>query len=88
MAQGLQVAPNPVTGSEVKLTYTLAKETGNAILVLSDNNGRPVLQQRVALQQGLNQLSLQTGALKGGIYIVTLRLAGGVSESKKLILVK
>lgn len=87
-ALGLQVAPNPVTGSEVKLTYTLAKETGDAILVLSDNNGRPVLQQRVALQQGLNQLSLQTGALKGGIYIVTLRLAGGVSESKKLILVK
>jgi len=85
---GLQVAPNPVTGNEVKLTYTLAKEAGKAVLLLSDNSGRPVLQQRVALQQGLNQLTLQTGALRGGIYIVTLQLAGGVSESKKLILVK
>lgn len=85
---GLQVAPNPVTGNEVKLTYTLAKEAGKAVLLLSDNTGRPVLQQRVSLQQGLNQLTLQTGALKGGIYIVTMQLAGGVSESKKLILVK
>lgn len=85
---GLQVAPNPVTGNEVRLSYTLVKEAGNAVLLLSDNTGRPVMQQRVALQQGLNQLTLQTGALKGGIYIVTLQLAGGVSESKKLILVK
>jgi peptidoglycan hydrolase-like amidase len=85
---GLQIAPNPVTGSEVKLTYTLTQKAHNAIILLSDNTGRPVLQQRVALQQGLNQLTLQTGALKGGIYIVTLQLAGGVSESKKLVLVK
>lgn len=86
--QGLQVAPNPVTGNEVKLTYNLTGKGSNAVILLSDNNGRPVLQQRVAVQRGLNQLTLQTGALKGGIYIVTLQLAGGVSESKKLILVK
>jgi peptidoglycan hydrolase-like amidase/N-acetyl-anhydromuramyl-L-alanine amidase AmpD len=87
-AAKLQVAPNPVTGSEVKVSYTSALPSQGAILLLSDNTGRPVQQQRVTLQQGINQLSLHTGALKGGIYIVTLKLAGGLSESKKVVLVK
>ncbi|GAA0527770.1 hypothetical protein GCM10009415_06350 [Chitinophaga japonensis] len=34
------------------------------------------------------KFSLPTGALKSGIYIVTLQLANGRVESKKLVLLK
>jgi N-acetyl-anhydromuramyl-L-alanine amidase AmpD len=86
-ANRLEVAPNPVSGSEVKVTYTVTLPS-QAMLQLYDNFGRLVRQQRVALQQGVNRLSLDVSALKGGIYIVTVRAADGSVESKQFVLIR
>jgi len=85
--ENLQVAPNPVNGSEVKITYTLREASQAATIVLSDYYGRTVRQQRVSLQQGNNQLTLHTGKLKAGMYVVTIQLQTGKTESKKLMAV-
>lgn len=86
-ANRLEVAPNPVSGSEIKVSY-VATLPSQATLQLFDNFGRLVQQQRVALQQGINRFSLNVAALKGGIYIVTVRAAGGSVESKKVVLIR
>lgn len=86
-ANRLEVAPNPVSGNEVKISYTVSLPSP-AMLQLYDNFGRLVKQERVALQQGVNRLSLDVSALKGGIYIVTVRAAGGSVESKKFVLIR
>ncbi|HEY1167244.1 MAG TPA: N-acetylmuramoyl-L-alanine amidase [Chitinophaga sp.] len=86
-ANRLEVAPNPVTGNEVKVSYTVSVPS-QAMLQLYDNFGRLVKQERVALQQGVNRLSLDVSTLKGGIYIVTVRAAGGSVESKKFVLIR
>jgi N-acetyl-anhydromuramyl-L-alanine amidase AmpD len=86
-ANRLEVAPNPVSGNEVKISYTVSVPS-QAMLQLYDNFGRLVKQERVALQQGVNRLSLDVSALRGGIYIVTVRAAGGSVESKKFVLIK
>jgi hypothetical protein len=86
-ADNLRLAPNPVTGSEVTVYYTLQGAAQPATISLGDYNGRPVRVQRVALQQGYNQLTLHTGTLKAGMYIVTIQLQTGKTESKKIMVV-
>jgi len=83
----LRLAPNPVTGSEVTVYYTLQGAAQPATISLGDYNGRPVRVQRVTLQQGYNQLTLHTGTLKAGMYIVTIQLQTGKTESKKIMVV-
>ena len=77
-ANRLEVAPNPVSGNEVKISYTVSLPSP-AMLQLYDNFGRLVKQER---------LSLDVSALKGGIYIITVRAAGGGVESKKFVLIR
>ena len=84
-AENLRLAPNPVTGSEVTVSYTLEGAAQPATISLGDYNGRIVRQQRVALQQGYNQLRVHTGKLKAGMYIVTIQLQTGKTESKKMM---
>lgn len=86
-ANRLEVAPNPVSGNEVKISYTITLPS-LAMLQLYDNFGRLVKQQRVSLQQGVNRLSMDVSALKGGIYIVTVRAADGSVESRKFVLIR
>lgn len=85
----LQLSPNPVTNGEVTVTYLLKGAPQAATILLSDNVGGIAQQKQVALQQGSNRFTLQTGHLRAGIYIVSVRLQlTGTIESKKLVLVK
>lgn len=84
-ADHLQLSPNPVTGTEVKVSYLLEEASQAATIALLDHYGRMVRQQRVQLQPGNNQLSLSVGKLKAGLYTVTIRLQTGKTESKKLL---
>lgn len=85
----LQLSPNPVSGSEVTVSYVLKGAAQPAIILLSDNNGGIAQQKQVALQQGNNRFTLPTGHLKAGVYVVSIRLQlTGIMESKKLVLIK
>jgi peptidoglycan hydrolase-like amidase len=87
-ATALRLSPNPVTGSQVKLAYTVS-EAQNATITLMDNFGRAVRSQQVTLQAGYNNLDLYTGKLKAGIYTVQIRFAAnGKTESSKLVVAK
>lgn len=81
----LRLSPNPVSGSDVKVTYLLKEASQAATITLTNHYGSMVRQQRVMLQQGHNQLTLPTGKLKAGLYTVTIRLQTGKTTSKKLM---
>ena len=85
----LRVAPNPATGSSITIEYTLADASQPASIVVTDNFGQQAQQRNVVLQQGVNRLTISTGALKAGVYNVTVRLgATGKAVSKKVLIVK
>lgn len=84
-ADNLKLSPNPVTGTEVKVTYVLEDASQPATIVLADHYGRVVRQQRVVLEPGNNQVTLSTGRLKAGFYTVMIRLQTGKTTSKKLM---
>jgi len=87
--ENLRVAPNPVTGSEVTVEYNLAEAAQAATIILSGPYGNVVQQRPVNLQTGYNRLTLHTGMLKGGMYIISVRLnTSGKITSKKLVVVK
>jgi hypothetical protein len=66
-----QVFPNPITGSQVQLAYPAAA-TGNLVLRFYDELGRYHRGQRVAVQAGLNLLTLDVTGLRPGFYILRL----------------
>jgi peptidoglycan hydrolase-like amidase/N-acetyl-anhydromuramyl-L-alanine amidase AmpD len=85
----LLVSPNPVSGNTVRVTYLMNQKPQNAFITISAMSGRPVSQERVALQAGVNQFSLNIKSLQAGSYIVTIRLAtGNTTESKQLVVVR
>jgi hypothetical protein len=85
----LKLAPNPATGSAITIEYTLGDVSQPASIVVTDNFGQAAQQRNVVLQQGMNRLTINTSALKPGVYNVTIRLgATGKSTSKKLLIVK
>ena len=69
LAAGLQVFPVPVAGDQVQLAYAAAA-TGDLIVRLYDELGRYHLGQRVAVQAGLNVLTLSVAGLQPGFYIL------------------
>ena len=85
----LKVAPNPVTGSDITVEYTLGDASQPAGIVIADNYGNVAQQRSVVLQKGSNRLTINTTGLKAGIYTITVRLnATGKAVSKKLVVVK
>lgn len=75
------VSPNPVI-SDAKVTITVPQE-GKAQWKLLDNSGRVVMQGSESLQVGNNQLIINGGSLKAGIYY--LRVAGsGIDQQVKI----
>lgn len=83
----LQVSPNPVSGSEIKISYHNKGIAQTATLMLFDNSGQPVRQQKVPLQPGGNRLTLYTGKIRAGIYIIRVQ-ANGKAESKKIVVIE
>jgi len=85
----LRVAPNPVTGSEVTVEYNLAEASQAATIILSGPYGNAVQQRQVVLQTGYNRLTVHTGMLKGGMYVISVQLnTTGKITSKKLVVIK
>ncbi|WP_191906437.1 T9SS type A sorting domain-containing protein [Hymenobacter baengnokdamensis] len=67
----VQVFPNPITGNELQLAYP-APAAGSLVLRFYDELGRYLRGQRVAVQAGLNVLTLEVADLRPGFYILQL----------------
>lgn len=76
---GPQVFPNPVSGGQLQLAYP-ATATGDLVLRVYDELGRYHLGQRVAVQPGLNVLTLSVASLRPGFYILRLTSEQGTSS--------
>ena len=80
----LSVYPNPAAAH-----FTLscsAAQAQRATLTLTDQLGRVVQQQAVALQPGLNQVPVDAPGLSAGLYQLTLRLADGQHLHQRVLL--
>ncbi|MGE5318206.1 MAG: M14 family zinc carboxypeptidase [Chloroflexota bacterium] len=76
--------PNP-SNDVVKFNYSLKKSTTNGRILVSDISGRVL--KTITLQANENQVSLNLGELKPGIYMCTLKSNEG-SVSRKVSVVK
>jgi hypothetical protein len=76
---GPQVFPNPVSGAQLQLAYP-ATASGDLVLRVYDELGRYHLGQRVAVQAGLNVLTLSVASLRSGFYILRLTSDQGNSS--------
>jgi len=74
-----QVFPNPISGDELRLAYPAAA-SGDLVLRLYDELGRYHRGQRVAVQAGLNVLTLAVAGLRPGFYILRLTSDQGSSS--------
>ncbi len=68
-----QLFPNPLTGSQLQLSYPAAA-SGELVVLFYDELGRYHRGQRVAVQAGPNLLTLDATGLRPGFYL--LRLTG------------
>jgi len=75
---GLSAYPNPA-GDHVNLELNALTET-NYQLVLSDLAGRVIQRRDGVLTEGVNQLELDLGDFKAGIYIATMKDGGNIRQ--------
>lgn len=75
--------PNPFV--DVVTVTAFMKEKGEASVVVTDMNGRPVVTKKVQLDKGDSYMQLpETAALSQGFYIITIEAAGETTTSKLL----
>jgi uncharacterized repeat protein (TIGR03803 family) len=65
---GMQVAPNPVTGTNTQLKINASK--GMAVITLTDAAGRMIQTLKVQVSDGVNSIPLNTANLAAGVYLV------------------
>lgn len=81
----LQPLRNPISGNA---SLTVAIPSGGPVsIVVYDTSGRTVLNASEELQEGLNQVNIDTGALPPGMYLVKAD-ASGASASTRLMVVR
>jgi hypothetical protein len=79
----LSVFPNPVVGNQVQLAYPAAAN-GDLVLRFYDELGRYLRGQRLAVQAGLNVLTLDVTGLRPGFYLLRLTTDQG-SRSLRVV---
>ena len=77
------VFPNPITGNQVQLSYPVPA-SGDLVLRFYDELGRYLRGQRLAVQAGLNVLTLDVTGLRPGFYILRLTTDQG-SRSVRVV---
>lgn len=80
-----QNIPNPFTDNTI-INYTLPQYTEKAILMVTDLNGRMLLQYN--LTKGSKQQIINGGKLNAGIYVYSLIVNGNEVISKRMVLTK
>jgi hypothetical protein len=77
------VFPNPIVGNQVQLAYPAAA-SGDLVLRFYDELGRYLRGQRLAVQAGLNVLTLDVAGMPQGFYILRLTTDQG-SRSVRVV---
>ncbi len=77
------VFPNPIAGNQVQLAYPAAA-SGDLVLRFYDELGRYLRGQRLAVQAGLNVLTLDVTGLQPGFYVLRLTTDQG-SRSVRVV---
>jgi hypothetical protein len=81
----LKLKPNPVSrGGEFSLGYHALK-AGQASIVITDMMGNRLRKQLVTLQEGNGEITMKTGNLQAGLYIVQM-MQGSKIGTKKLVI--
>ncbi|TVR79123.1 MAG: HYR domain-containing protein [Saprospirales bacterium] len=80
-----QNRPNPFTGETI-ISFLLPKPM-DAVLEVSDVDGRVVKRLEIPAREGLNEFSLETGELSEGIYFYRV-MTDQWSATKKMILMR
>lgn len=82
--KGIEIYPNP---NEGHFTIALESTTSKQLkILLTDQLGRTVYKQRETVQEGLNQLKVETTKLTNGVYFVQLIDELGVGQQQKIII--
>ncbi|GAA4352237.1 hypothetical protein GCM10023185_11680 [Hymenobacter saemangeumensis] len=82
LAAGLTASPNPFT-SELTLTVTATKADAAAQLTVTDAAGRVVLERKLSIEAGTNEVSLPgLDNLPDGMYLLHLPLDGQLQHVK------
>lgn len=82
-ALNLRLSPNPVSG-RARVSFKAA-QSETAWLTVFDARGATVLNRRQAVQEGLNQIELDTQTLPNGLYQVQLRGENTVGMAKMMV---
>jgi aminopeptidase N len=81
----IRISPNPSSGN-FAVNFVKKSVPANSTLLISDINGRVVLQQRIS--EGVSELLVNTKHWNSGVYIVTIQDDAGQLFSEKLIYTK
>jgi hypothetical protein len=82
----LAVYPNPLNSQkDISITYENYDTSTMATIVLIDFAGKELLNKKVAIHTGINQLSISSVSLSNGVYSVRL-IAGNNRETKKFVI--
>jgi hypothetical protein len=79
----ITVGPNPTTG-QLKIAMQVAKKD-KLILAVTDAKGSTILNQNVALVDGLNVHVVDLSAKPSGVYLVKIWSANGIDETHRII---
>lgn len=79
------IYPNPVSDNRFFVDITTKQTTNNASITVYNILGQPIIQQLIALQNGKNQIELNTFQLQKGVYFCVLD-GNNFKETRKIII--
>ncbi len=85
VAYSMALYPNPCSGSNVTVVYSIPAGIATAQLTVTDVAGRVVLQDALQTGGGLNQYLIGAGRLTAGVYMVTVHDAQTTTTQKLIV---
>lgn len=80
----LSLYPNPAT-DQVRLNLFVEESRSSNHLRILDVNGRQVMEMNLSDVSGLKEVTINTGTLSNGVYLVQLQIDGGLTVSKLVV---
>lgn len=81
----LKIYPNPLTGSDLNITYHVEQAFSLVQLTISDEMGRTIHTTSYENQHGLQQIELKNLKLSPGLHIISLTIDGNLTHKKLIV---
>lgn len=81
----LTLSPNPSTGGNVNIVYSLKNANSTVVVNVYDMTGRTVYTQQLKSETGFYQHQLSAGLLQSGAYIVSLQTDNGSAQQRLIV---